>query len=212
VAGFEIDSKLLLKFAESFKLFNFDVQLIEVKSASNGQAGAVTACVLPLNQTAVACLRNSSWFLPRRTLLYGIGNWSDAAKFSDLGINALLEETTHLSFRTAISSTHTLIGRGIGAHARVPIVTSVMVKAEGITVRGITRNLGPGGMAVTLSRDASLPDVDLDFSLPGAGPLSLRGSPRWYSGFLVGLCFQPSASTKTLRKWISGYSQLGKQR
>ena len=212
LAGLEVDSKLLLKFADSFKMFNFDVRLVEGESSKDGHAGAVTACVMPLNQAAVICLRNSAWFLPRRTLLYGIGDWSDAAKFSDLGINALLEKTTHLSFRTAVSSTHTLIGRGIDEHARVPIVMSVTVKAEGITVKGITRNLGPGGMAVTLARDASLPDVvDLDFSLPGDGPLSLRGSPRWYSGLLVGLCFEPSASTKTLRKWVSEYSQLGKQ-
>ena len=212
LAGLEVNSKLLLKFAESFKAFNFVVRPVEVRSAKTRHAGGITACVLPLKQTAVALLRKSGWFLPRRTLLYGIGDWSDAARFSDLGINALLERTTDLSFRAAVSNTRSVIAHGIGEYARVPIVTTVTMKAEGIVVKGITRNVGPGGMAVTLSRNISLPsEILLDFTLPGARDFSLRASPRWYSGLLVGLRFQPSKSEKILRKWISEYSSLGKQ-
>lgn len=212
LAGLEIDSKLLLKFAESFKAFNFDVWPVEMKSPNTRHAGAISACVLPLNQTAVSSLRRSGWFLPRRTLLYGIGDWSEAARFCDIGINALLETTTDLSFRTAVSTTQSVIARGIGAYARVPIVTAVTIKAEGIAARGITRNVGHGGMAVTLSRNVSLPDeIHLDFSLPGTRQFSLRASPRWYSGLLVGLRFQPSKSEKILRKWVGEYSGLGRQ-
>lgn len=211
LAGIEIDSKLLLRFAESFKTFNFDVQPVEMTSANARPAGAVTACVLPLNRTAVALLRGSEWFLPRRTLLYGLGDWSDAARYRDLGINALLERTTDLSFRTAVSTTQSVITRGIGAYVRVPIVTGVRLKAEGVAARGITRNIGPGGMAVTLARNVSLPDtIEVDFSLPEGRQFSLRASPRWYSGLLVGLCFEPSKSEKVLRKWIGEYSGLGK--
>lgn len=210
LAGFEIDSKLLLKFADTLKLFNFDVRLVALKSPKRCHAEAITACVLPLNEIAVASLRRSGWFLPRRTLLYGIGNWNDAAQFYDLGVNALLETTTDLSFRTAISFTHSVIGRGIGAYARVPIVTNVTIEAKGVVAKGITRNVGPGGMAVTLSRNLNLPDeIEVDFSLPGTGQLSLRASPRWYSGLLVGFCFQ-TPGNRTLRKWISKYSRLGK--
>jgi PilZ domain len=210
LAGLGIDSRLLLKFANSLKLFNFDVRLVAPKSPKRCRADAITACVLPLNETAVASLRRSGWFLPRRTLLYGIGNWNDAAHFYDLGVNALLEKTTDLSFRTAVSSTHSVIGRGIGAYARVPIVTNVTIQAKGIFAKGITRNVGPGGMAVTLSRNLNLPDeIEVDFSLPGTGQLSLRVSPRWYSGLLVGFCFQ-TPGNRILRKWITKYSRLGK--
>ncbi|HXW90345.1 MAG TPA: PilZ domain-containing protein [Terriglobales bacterium] len=212
LAGLEVNSKLLLKFAESFKAFNFDCRPVAMKSANTRHAGAITACVLPLNQTAVTSLRKAGWFLPRRTLLYGIGDWSAAARFCDLGINALLERTTDLCFRSAVSTTRSVISHGIGEYARVPIVTTVIIQAEGLATKGITRNVGPGGMAVTLSRNASLPaDVHLEFSLPGVRPFSLRASPRWYSGVLVGLRFQPSKSEKLLRKWISEYSRLGKQ-
>ncbi len=212
LAGLEVNSKLLLKFAESFKAFNLDCRPVAMKSANTRHAGTITACVLPLNQTAVTSLRKSGWFLPRRTLLYGIGDWNAAARFHDLGINALLEKTTELCFRTAVSTTRSVIAHGIGEYARVPIVTAVVIKAEGIAAKGITRNVGPGGMAVTLSRSASLPaEVNLEFSLPGARPFSLRASPRWYSGLLVGLRFQPSKSENVLRKWISEYARLGKQ-
>ena len=212
LAGLEVNSKLLLKFAESFKAFNLVVRPVEMKTSNHRQAGSITACVLPLNQAAVASLRKSGWFLPRRTLLYGIGDWSDVDRFSDLGINALLERTTDLSFRAAVSTTRSVIAHGIGEYARVPIVTAVTIKAEGVAVKGISRNVGPGGMAVTLSRNLSLPaEIHIDFTLPGARPFSLRASPRWYSGLLVGLRFQPSKSEKLLRKWISEYASLGKQ-
>jgi PilZ domain len=208
LAGLEIDSELLLKFAESFKAFNLDVRPLETPSTSHG--GVVTACVLPLSATAVSSLRRSVWFLPRRTLLYGIGDWNEAARFCDIGINALLETTTDLSFQTAVSATRSVIARGVGAYARVPIVTVVRIKAEGMVARGITRNVGQGGMAVELSRSVSLPDeINLDFSLPGVRYFSLNASPRWYSGPLVGLRFQPSKSEKILKKWIGEYSRLG---
>jgi hypothetical protein len=167
--------------------------------------------VLPLKRSAVTTLHRCGWFSPRRTLLYGIGNWGCAAQFSELGINALLEKATDLSFHAAVSATHAVIGRGIGQHARVPIVAHVRIESDGIVTRGISRNLGPGGMAVTLSKNISLPKaVKLEFSLPGVGQLSLIASPRWYSGLLVGLCYEPSPNEKVLRKWIKQYSQLGK--
>lgn len=210
LAGFDIDAKLLLNFANSFKLFDFEVQLKENGSARDSHAKPVTACLLPLNSTAVACLRNSSSFLPGRTLLYALGNWNDAAKFSDLPINILLETTSRLRLRDAISATHPLIGRGIGVHARIPIVTGATLRAEGMAVKAITRNVGPGGIAVSLSRHASLPEVvDLDFCLPGTAPLSLRAFPRWYSGLLVGLRFEMAPDSSPLRKWIHEYSRLG---
>jgi PilZ domain len=208
LAGLEIDSSLLLEFVESFKAFNLDVRPLETPFTSH--EGVITACVLPLNQTAVSSLRRSVWFWPRRTLLYGIGDWNEAARFCDIGINALLETTTALSFRTAVFATRSVIARGIGAYARVPIVTAVRIKAEGMAANGISRNVGQGGMAVELSRSISLPDeISLDFSLPGARHFSLSASPRWYSGRLVGLRFQPSKSEKILKKWIGEYSRLG---
>ncbi|HXO35888.1 MAG TPA: PilZ domain-containing protein [Candidatus Acidoferrales bacterium] len=210
LAGLEIDSKLLLKFAESFKAFNLDVRPVEMQSPDTGHERVITACVLRLNQTAVSCLRRSVWFLPRRTLLYGIGDWNEAARFCDIGINALLETTTDLSFQTAVSATRSVIVRGIGAYARVPIVTAVRIKAEGMAAKGITRNVGQGGMAVELARSVSLPDeISLDFSLPGARHFSLSASPRWYSGRLVGLRFEPRQSEKMLKKWIGEFSRLG---
>jgi PilZ domain len=209
VGGLAIDSKLLVKLVESLKPVNFDVRMVNLEVPYNRHEGTVGLCVLPLNQTTVILLRNSGWFAPRRTLIYGIGDWSDAAQFNDLGINALLEKPTDLGFRTAVSTTQSVIGCGISPHARVPIVIRVNINAEGFAMEGITRNVGPGGMAVTLARSVSLPNVvNVSFALPGGPQLCLPASPRWYSGLLVGLRYH--RSSKVLRKWISRYSHLGK--
>ena len=75
---------------------------------------------------------------------------------------------------------------------------------------GITKNVGYGGMAVRLLRNADVPqEIRVHFVLPYAGSFSLAASPRWYSGRLVGLRFQPSAQEKALRQWLQDYSQLG---
>jgi len=38
---------------------------------------------------------------------------------------------------------------------------------------------------------------------------SLKASPRWYSGSLAGLRFQPSPQKEVLRRWVLDYSLLG---
>jgi hypothetical protein len=210
LAGLALGPRLLTKFADSFKAFNFEVRLVNVASANGHSQSSVVACLLPLNEKAVASLRKSKWFMPGRTLVYGIGSWRAAAQFCDVGINALIERPSDLNFRTAISMTQSVIGRGIGTHTRVPIVTRVTIQTGALEVTGLTRNIGPGGMALTLARSVSLPEVvQARFSLPGGHELSLSASPRWYSGLVVGLCHQSSDSRKLLEKWIDQYSRLG---
>jgi PilZ domain len=209
LAGPALRPRVLAQFADSLKAFNFEVRLVDVASASRSQ-NSVHACLLPLTRTAVASVRKSKWFAPRRTLVYGIGDWRAAAQFRDLGINALIEKPSDLNFRTALSMTQSVIGRGIGRQARVPIVTRVRIQTGGLQIIGLTRNIGPGGMALTLARSVSLPDVvEVTFALPGGHELSLSASPRWYSGVLVGLCHHPSGNSKLLKKWIDQYSRLG---
>lgn len=209
LAGIEIDSRLLSRFAESFKAFKVDVSTVTIESGAAPPA-SIAACLLPLHNTAVASLKQCGWFAQRRTLLYAIGDRHRATEFRQLGINALLETTTDLSFRAAISSTRSVIARGIGECARVPMVIPVNIEAEGSVVKGLTSNVGDGGMALRLARNCSLPnEIILNFALPGLGPVSLNASPRWYSGLLVGLRFDPSGNEKALKRWVRQYSLLG---
>jgi PilZ domain len=187
-----------------------DVHPLKARSSKKKDAQEIAGCVLPLNDSGVEWLRTSDWFAPRRTLVYGIGDVSEATRFQDLGINALLENTTDFSIRLAVLATQSVVSRGIGEYARVPIVTAVAIETEEIKLKAITRNVGKGGMAASLLRNTSLPEeVQVSFVLPNAGRFQLRASPRWYSGRVVGLKFQPSKKDHKLQKWIGEYSCLG---
>jgi len=127
-----------------------------------------------------------------------------------LGINALLKDGSQHSIQAAVEATHSLLLRGVGECGRVPIAIDVEINAQGRTLTGVTKNVGYGGLAVRLIRNVALPDVvTLNFTLPYAGSFSLVASPRWYSGSLAGLRFEPSSQEPVLKQWLHDYSLLG---
>jgi len=210
LAGIHVNRNLLLRFAESLNRCDVTILTVPSQAGKSKEDRKINACVLPLNETAVGWLKKSSWFLPRRTMIYGIGGLKELTRFVDLGINVLLETTSYLSIQAAVTATQPLLSRGIGTCARVPIAMPVRIEAEGRVLAGITKNVGSGGMAVELFRNVAVPQhIKLSFVLPGADLLSLSASPRWYSGRLVGLRFQPSVHGKTLSQWVHEYSLLG---
>lgn len=210
LAGFKVDPKLLVGFAESFERFNANILTVHLGPGQSNRAREINACVLPLAGTAVAGLQNSPWFVPRRTVVYGIGGTKEATRFVELGINALLETGSDSSISAAVEATQSLLSRGVGACGRVPIATLVTIDAGGRTLTGITKNVGYGGMAVRLLRNADLPkDIEVHFILPYGGSFSLVASPRWYSGRLVGLRFQPSLQEEVLKRWVKDHALLG---
>ena len=210
LAGFHVSRKLLAGFADSFQRLNASILTVHLRSGKNDHSHQINACVLPLGEMAISWLQKSSWFLPRRTIVYGIGGKKEAERFVALGINALLETSTDSSIRAAVEATQSLLSRGIGVCGRVPIATLVRIDAQGRPATGITKNVGYGGMAVRLLRNVALPhEITVNFILPYAGSFSLAASPRWYSGRLAGLRFQPSVQEETLRRWVQEYSLLG---
>lgn len=210
LAGFQVDRKLLVSFVDSFERLNTSVFPVLLGSGQRWDHRPINACVLPLSKTAVAWLVESPWFLPRRTVVYGIGNARKAVQFVELGINALLETGSDANIRAAVEATQSLLSRGIGESGRVPIAIVVRIGAPGRMLTGTTKNVGYGGMAVRLARNIAIPQqVMVSFVLPYAGSFSLEASPRWYSGRLVGLRFQSSAQEKALRRWVNDYSLLG---
>ena len=211
LAGFRVDSKLLAGFSDCFKRLNVSIVILHLRSGQNTDDRKINACVLPLSEAAVAWLNKSPWFFPRRTVVYGIGTAREAKRFVDLGINALLESSSDHSVQAAVEATQSLLSRGIGKCGRVPLATVVKIHGRGRWLTGITKNVGYGGVAVRLFRNVALPqEITVDFVLPYAGLFSLAASPRWYSGRLVGLRFQPSAQQKVLMRWVHEYSLLGR--
>lgn len=210
LVGLQVDRRLLVGFADSFKRLNVSIRTVHMRSGQSRDARQVNACVLHLGATAVTWLHKSPWFLPRRTVLYGIGGAREVKRFAALGINALLETGSDESIQAAVEATQSLLSRGIGECGRVPIASLVKIDGQGRTLIGVTKNVGYGGLAVRLFRNVALPqEITVNFVLPYAGSFSLAASPRWYSGRLVGLRFQPSAQEEVLRRWVHDYSLLG---
>jgi hypothetical protein len=210
LAGFKVDTKVLVDFANSFERFNANILTVHLRSGQSPDYPEINACVLPLSETAVAGLKKSKWFVPRRTVVYGIGGAKEATRFVALGINALLATSSDASIRMAVEATQSLLSRGVGECGRVPVATLVRIDAQGRTLTGITKNVGYGGMAVRLLRNTALPqEIVVKFVLPYSRSFSLKASPRWYSGSLAGLRFQPSPQKVVLRRWVLDYSLLG---
>jgi hypothetical protein len=210
LAGIEVSATLLEKFVESFDRFNLDAQTLRLPSRDISNCGKIRGCVLLLTKTAVGTLKEAAWFAPRRTLIYGVGNSNEAWRFGHLGMNVLVQSKSDAGVRAAVDATQALICRGIGECARVPIALPVRVDALRKAMPGITRNIGSGGMAIELFRKTALPlRVALGFALPGSGSLILAASPRWYSGNLVGLQFEPTIWNTTVEQWVQQYARLG---
>ena len=210
LAGFKVDRKVLVGFADSFERLNTPILTVHLRSGESSNHREINGCVLPLRETAVAWLKKSPWFLPRRTIVYGIGSAREASRFTALGINALLTNSSDASIRMAVEATHSLLSRDTGESGRVPIATVVRIDAQGRPLTGITKNVGYGGMAVRLPRNVALPqEITVNFILPYSSSFSLAASPRWYSGSLVGLRFQSSVQEEALRRWVHDYSLLG---
>ena len=210
LGGCHVSDKQLADFADALETVRVNVRTIKLPAAKRENNHGINACVLPLHGIAVRSLNSSSWFVPRRTMVYGIGKIKAAMQYVDLGINALIGPATPLDFRSAIEATRAVLSGPTGHFERVPILSVVEIAAQGRTWTGITKNVGTGGMALRLIRSGPLPqEVTLKFVLPYSGLFSVKASPRWYSGRIVGLRFHDPDSVRSLRDWLLQYSSLG---
>jgi hypothetical protein len=210
LAGFKVSRKLLDGFVDGFRRFDVEVGLIEVQNPQLENGIQVNACALPLNGPAISWLRKTSWYSPRRTVIYALGNAKRLNDFPDLAVNALLQTGAISNVLAAIDATQPLLVRGISESARVPIAVPVAIEADGKSLIALTKNVGYGGMAVKLHRMPTLPEtVNVSFALPDAGSFSFSAVPRWYSGRFVGLQFRSSKEENSLKEWVKSYSSLG---
>jgi PilZ domain len=205
----DLKAGLLARVGDAFERGNVELVTIPAKQAEEHKVGRAQACFLPLNVESVQSAGASSWFVPRQTVLYGLGCSEDAARFGYFGINALLNLEDELSVRAAVDTTRNLLCRNLDERSRIPIVVAVRIETEHGVAEGLTRNIGCGGMAVRLSRACSLPlQVNLAFQLPQDATLSVAAVPRWYSGSLVGFQFPASSATSMVKRWVFRYSRL----
>src|SRR5205814_9287251 len=87
LVGLNVSRKLLDTFVDGFRRFQVNIRPIHVQSAKCSDLMQANACVLPLNVSAVTLLKRASWYLPRRTVIYGIGETKRLNDFRDMGVN-----------------------------------------------------------------------------------------------------------------------------
>ncbi|HWC16331.1 MAG TPA: PilZ domain-containing protein [Terriglobales bacterium] len=142
----------------------------------------------------------------RHTLTFGVGTEYQLLSIPDLQLNALIDECTEMAIRTVVAKTAPFIRGSATLQDRIPLVTAAKVDTGSVSLNGFTLNLGSGGMAVRLRRDADLPaTVRITCSLPGIDSISLDATPRWNSGRTVGLQYASTAPAM-LMNWIRNYS------
>ena len=204
--GFEISSDELLRFANCFQNHNISV-VAEPPSKKRGDAGEIVrACVVALHQQAIKAMRGATDAAQGQALIFGVGSEYQLLGFPDLRLNALIAECTESAVRAAVDKTAPFVRGSATLHDRIPMVTAAKVDIGTVSLNGFTLNLGCGGMAVRLRRDADLPaTVRVTWSLPGIDSLSVDATPRWNSGRTVGLQYVSTAPA-VLLNWIRTYS------
>jgi PilZ domain len=206
----DVSPGLLATLSDAFARGNVELIPISPKTAQERSQPKAQGCFLPLNARSVRSVAAaSSWFVPRQTMLYALGEFEDAVRFARLGINALVTPADGLSLRAAVDTTRNLLSRTFEECSRIPIVVPVRIETHNGALEGLSRNIGCGGIAVRLLRASSLPaQVSVAFELPQGPALVLVGQPRWYSGSLVGFQFRPSTATTTIKRWVLRYAGL----
>lgn len=202
LTGFEIPSDELRRFACCFENHNIAV----IAESRLKKTELVNACVVALKLEAVKAMRDMMDAAQGHGLIFGVGSEYQLLSFPDLRLNALLDECTESAIRAAVDKTAPFVRGSATAHDRIPFVTAAKVDIGTVSLNGFTLNLGCGGMAMRLRRDADLPaTVRVKWSLPGIDSLSIDATPRWNSGRTVGLQYVSTAPA-VLLNWIRSYS------
>ncbi|HXE89445.1 MAG TPA: PilZ domain-containing protein [Terriglobales bacterium] len=169
------------------------------------------ACVVRLNEQAgkvLETLRSSRE--NQRAFLYGVARSSEEAfPFTRHGINALfLDPVEREAALKVVQSTQNLVTGHMRLFVRVPLVTEVILDAEGKRHSCYSQEVSGGGMAmVTSARPALNRNVSLAFSLPGLPRLAMNAIVSYVTEAesLLGVRFSPSGDRDRVRKWVDDY-------
>jgi hypothetical protein len=207
LAGLHIDDNTLAVFQRSFAEFRVNVRAVPVADADEFQQRRFDACVLLLNDSApslIAAIRSSR--LNSHSVLYGLAPAGYDVPLSQLGVNALIEDVSEPAVLRAVERTYLLLTRHLRRYARIPLVLPVMVESEGEVIRGISRDIGGGGMAVELpvKMPAARP-VKLTFHLAGTRAFTVESLSCWNVGPEVGFQFQGGPDQQKVKTWVEEY-------
>jgi hypothetical protein len=169
------------------------------------------ACVVRLNEQAgkiLEAMRSSRE--NQRAFLYAVARSSEEAfPFARHSINALfLEPVEREAALKVVQSTQNLVSGHMRLFVRVPLITEVILDADGKRHSCYSQEISGGGMAmVTSARPPLNRNVSLSFSLPSLPRLAMSAIVSYVTQAenLLGVRFAPSGDRDRVRKWVDDY-------
>lgn len=215
-ASFRIDNACNAFLHDCFKQFGIHVVALEGEPEVAFNRQKFEACILrlydPDAEKVLTAARNSS--SNRRIVIYGIArNTKEALQFSNLGINAIIDEPLDRQrVLKMVRATHLLVIHELRRYVRVPVVTEAVVEAAARKFSSMTVEVSAGGLSVFSEVPlADLEQVRVSFTLPNLPRISVRAHACWRraSEKLYGLRFDTTDDARLhVRKWIDQYLDI----
>ena len=207
-----LDAATYAVLRDTFRQFGIETVAVPRTAVQRLTTEKFEAGVLTLDEQAEALLttiRNSR--SNSRMVIYAIASSNtDALKFSQYGINVILDHPVdRQNALRAVRSTHLLVLHELRRYVRVPLVAEVVIETATQQLKAVSCEVSSGGMSLHCRHRLAVPsDVQLHFSLPGRGAVSVRGTTCWArnSEDLVGVRFHPGDERRGIvRGWTDEY-------
>lgn len=147
----------------------------------------------------------------KHVVLYGVAESMEHAQaFFKFGLNAVLVRPLDRAVvADTVGATHRLLTGELRSYARVHLVTTVGVFADGQSDQGTSWEVSGGGMSLR----TKLPlvenqKVDLAFQLPGAATVRMSAVVSWRQPGMVGVRFDRSDARDIVRNWLYEYLEM----
>jgi hypothetical protein len=174
------------------------------------------ACVLRLYDPEADKILKAARNSPsnRRLVVYGIArNTQEALKYSNYGINAVLDEPLdRQSVLKVVRATHLLVIHELRRYVRIPVASQAEFDVNGRPVIGTTVEVSSGGISIRCQSQLPKSDaIRLTLSLPGVEKLYVRAFVCWYreSDKVYGMRFDGTDERRLkVRAWIDQYLEI----
>jgi hypothetical protein len=216
-ASVHIDPACNSFLGDCFRQFGISIVPLEGDPVAVFQRQKFEACVLRLYDPDADRILKAARGSPsnRRMVLYGIArNTAEALRYSNYGINAVLDEPLdRQSVLKIVRATHLLVIHELRRYVRIPVVSQAEIETESHTTAKVTTvEVSSGGMSVRSATALSKSDpVRLLLNLPGLEKLSVRAFICWYreSDKVYGLRFDSNDERRLkVRAWIDQYLEI----
>jgi Tfp pilus assembly protein PilZ len=174
------------------------------------------ACVLSLRadnaNTLLADIRRST--NTQRMVIYGIcSTMQEALQFSQYGVNATFNDPLdRQNLLRVIRATHLLVLHELRRYVRIPIVTEVHVRSNGIVNRATMIEVSGGGLSMQSRTGFEFGEnVEVSFALPNAKEVSLRGTVVWIRSESGGIGVRyevQDPGREIVKSWIDDYLDM----